>query len=109
MPVIDRLPVPEPLRQVPPWAARPGPEENPVDHRPVSCPPATLPRISGEQRPQPLPLLIGQIMTIQSIQHHTGLYDLATKIHGTRPSRPRVRGARPARAAAADAGRCVRL
>src|ERR1700722_1178038 len=34
MPVIDGLPVPEALRQVSPRAARPGPEENPVDHHP---------------------------------------------------------------------------
>ncbi len=40
MPVIDRLPVPEALGQVPPRAARPGPEEDPVDHRPVIGPPA---------------------------------------------------------------------
>ena len=41
MPVIDGLPVPEALRQVPPRAPRPGPEEDPVDHRPVIGPPAT--------------------------------------------------------------------
>jgi hypothetical protein len=53
MPVIDGLPVPEALRQVPPRAARPGTEEDPVDHRPVITPPAALPGIGGQERPQP--------------------------------------------------------
>ena len=45
MPVIDGLPVPEPLRQIPPRAPRPGPEEDPVDHQPVIIPPVPLPRM----------------------------------------------------------------
>src|SRR5512140_2515208 len=85
MPVIDRLPVPEPLRHITPGAPRPRPEQDPVDHLPVIGPPATPRRISGQQPPQPLPLLIGQIMTIQQIKHRTDLHDPATKIHGTRP------------------------
>jgi hypothetical protein len=86
MPVIDRLPVPEPLRHITPGAPRPRPEQDPVDHLPVIGPPATPRRISGQQPPQPLPLLIGQIMTIQQIKHRTDLHDPAAKIHGTRPS-----------------------
>src|ERR1017187_3409710 len=35
MPVVDGFPVPDPFGQVPPRAARPGAEEDPVDHRPV--------------------------------------------------------------------------
>jgi hypothetical protein len=87
MPVIDGLPVPEALRQIPPRAARPGPEEDPVDHRPVISPPATtLLRTGRQQHPQALPFLIGQIMAIQAIRHRTGLHDPASKIHGTRPN-----------------------
>src|SRR5258708_27791065 len=88
MPVIDGLPVPEPLRQIPPRAPSPGPEENPVDHHPVIRPPAALPRISRQERPQPLPLLISQIMTFQPLKHRTDLHDPLMKIHGTRSSRP---------------------
>ena len=86
MPVIDRLPVPEPLRHITPGAPRPRPEQDPVDHLPVIGPPATPRRISGQQPPQALPLLITQIMTIQQIKHRTDLHDPAVKIHGTRPS-----------------------
>jgi len=86
MPVIDGLPVPEALRQVPPRAARPGTEEDPVDHRPVIGPPAALPGIGGQERPQPLPLLISQVMAFQSLKHRTDLQHQASKIHGTRPS-----------------------
>ena len=85
MPVIDGLPIPEALRQVPPRAARPGTEEDPVDHRPVIGPPAALPRIGGQERPQPLPLLISQVMAFQSLKHRTDLQHQASKIHGTRP------------------------
>src|SRR5450631_3495779 len=90
MPVIDGLPVPEALRQVPPRAARPGTEEDPVDHRPVIGPPAALPGIGGQERPQPLPLLISQVMAFQSLKHRTDLQHQASKIHGTRP-RPNAR------------------
>ena len=85
MPVIDRLPVPEPLRHITPGAPRPRPEQDPADHLPVIGPPATPRRISGQQPPQAIPLLIGQIMTIQQIKHRTDLHDPAAKIHGTRP------------------------
>lgn len=78
--------VPEPLRQVPPRAACPGPKENPVDHRPVIPPPAALPGIGRQEHPQALPFLISQVMAFQPIQHRTGLHDPAPKTHGTRPS-----------------------
>src|SRR5450631_1440435 len=90
MPVIDGLPVPEALRQVPPRAARPGTEEDPVDHRPVIGPPAALPGIGGQERPQPLPLLISQVMAFQSLKHRTDLQHQASKIHGTRPRKPQL-------------------
>src|SRR5271169_7208126 len=64
MPVIDRLPVPEALRQITPGAPRPGTEEDPIDHLPVIGPPATSRRITRQEHPQALPLLIGQVMTI---------------------------------------------
>src|SRR4249919_2417664 len=86
MPIIDGLPVPEPLRQITPRAPRPGPEEDPVNHPPMIRPPATAWRIGRQEHPQALPLLISQIMTIQLIKHHTDLHDPAAKIHGTRPS-----------------------
>jgi hypothetical protein len=56
-------------------------------HRPVIGPPATLPGMRRQQRPQPLPFLIGQVMTFQPFKHHTDVHGPATKIHGTRPSR----------------------
>jgi hypothetical protein len=60
---------PEPRRQIPPRAAGPGPEEDPVDHHPVIGPVATARRIGGQESPQPLPFLIRQIMTIQPLKH----------------------------------------
>ena len=86
MPVIDSLPVPEPLRQVTLRATGPGPEEDPVDHHPVVGPPAAPQRIGGQEHPQPLPFLIRQIVAIQSIEHRTDLHQPGIKIHGTRPS-----------------------
>ena len=58
MPVTDRLAVPEVPGQVPPRAPGPVPEEDPADHQPAITPPAPLPRIAGQQRLQPRPLLI---------------------------------------------------
>ena len=84
--VIDGLPVPEPLRQVPPGAAGPGPEEDPVDHHPVVQPPAAPRRIGAQKAPRPLPFLIRQIVAIQSIRHRTDLHQPGIKIHGTRPN-----------------------
>src|SRR5450755_3311574 len=59
---------PEALRRIPPRAARPGAEEDPVDHSPVIGPPAALPRISGQEHPQPLPFLISQVMGVSVAQ-----------------------------------------
>ena len=64
----------------------PGCGRNPVNHRPVITPPAAPRRISGQEPPQALPLLISQVMAFQSVKHRTDLHDPATKIHGTRPS-----------------------
>src|SRR5690348_3558117 len=89
MPVIDGLPVPEPLRQVPPRAAGPGPEEDPVDHHPVIQPPATSRRIGGHEHPEPLPFLIRHVVAIRSIKHCTDLHQPEIKIHGARP-RPKL-------------------
>jgi len=70
MPVIDGLPVPKPLRQIPPWAAHPGPEQNPINHQPVIIPPVPLPRMSRQQRLQPCPLRIAQVMPLQPVIIH---------------------------------------
>lgn len=37
-PLIDRLPRPEPFRQVTPWSTRPQPPQHPADHLPVIPP-----------------------------------------------------------------------
>jgi hypothetical protein len=58
---------PEPLRQVPPRATRPGPEDDPVDHQPVIIPPMRLPRMGRQQRPRPCPLRITEIMPPQPL------------------------------------------
>jgi hypothetical protein len=81
MPAVHDLPVPVAARQVPPRAAGPRPEQDPVDHGAVIIPPVTLPRVRGHQRRQPLPFLIGQVMPIQQIIHprpstRGGLQDL---------------------------------
>jgi hypothetical protein len=62
MPVIDRLPVPVALRQIPPRAPSPGPEQDPPDHHAVVIPPVPLPRVRGHQRRQPRPLGITQVV-----------------------------------------------
>src|ERR1700746_3830831 len=89
MPVIHGLPVPEPLRQIPPRAPRPGPEEDPVDHQPVIIPPMPLPRMSRQQRLQPRPFRITQVMPFQPVIIHGAIQaETPIKIYGTRPSRP---------------------
>ena len=56
--------------------------EHPVDHHPVIIPPVPLPGMSRQQRPQPRPLRIAEIMPIQpviihsEIQAETGTKDL---------------------------------
>lgn len=61
MPLVHRLPRPEPLRQVTPLRPRPNPEQHTVDHLPVVTPPTAPTAHLGQERPQPLPLLIRQI------------------------------------------------
>src|SRR5580704_16339018 len=100
MPAIHRLPVPEPLRQIPPRAPGPGPEKDPVHHQPVIIPPVTLTRMSRKQRLQPGPLRIRQVMPLQPlIVHSTTQAETTAKIYETRSSRPRLQagqlGARP--------------
>ena len=70
MPVIDRLPDPEPLRQIPPRAPGPGPEEDPIDHHPVVIPPVPWPRMHRQQRLQPRPLHISQVVPLQPVLIH---------------------------------------
>jgi hypothetical protein len=74
------------LRQVPPRAARPGAEEDPVDYHPVICPPPAARRIGRQEHPQVLPFFLRQVMAIQAIKHPADLHDSAAKTHGTRPS-----------------------
>ena len=70
MPVIHGLPVPEPLREVPPWAPGPGPEEDPVDHQPVIIPSVPLPRMPRQHRLQPRPFPITKVMPLQTVLIH---------------------------------------
>jgi hypothetical protein len=85
VPVIHRLPVPEPFRQVPPRAPGPGPEEDPVDDQPVIIPPVPLPWMSRQQRPQPRPLAISQVMPAQPLIIHTAIQtEIPGKIYETR-------------------------
>ena len=67
------LPVPEPLRQIPPRVARTGPVEDPVNHQPVIIPPVPLPRMPGQQRLQPRPLIIRQVMPLQPVLIHPAI------------------------------------
>src|SRR3954447_7825269 len=85
MPVVDGLPVPVVRWHVAPRQPAAGPPEHPVDHRPVVGPTtAPLRLLAGQQRLQPGPFLIGQIV---SIEHSLGLPHPLIKIRGTR-SRP---------------------
>jgi hypothetical protein len=68
--------------QIPPRRPRPRPER-PIDHHPVIRQPTASPgRAIWQNRLQPRPLGIGQIMTIK---HAAEQPDLPDKIHGTRP------------------------
>src|SRR5438270_7272718 len=93
MPVVDGLPIPIATGQIPPRAASPAPPEHPVDHHPVIRPaPTPRRRAIRQQRLQPGPFLISQIMTIK---HTDDLPDPHQEIHGTRPSlRPWTDGRR---------------
>src|SRR3954463_6290935 len=84
MPVVDGLPRPERRRHIPPRHTTPRPPEHPVEHRAVVGPPPTPTRgLIRQQRLQPSPLLIGQVMTMQ---HTKDLPHPALKIRGTRSS-----------------------
>ena len=87
MPVIDGLPVPVPLRQVPPRAAGPGPEQDPVDHHPVIVPPAPLPAhragIIGSSRCHSSSV---RSCRFRRSSTRTDLHQADPKIYGTRPS-----------------------
>src|SRR3954466_6393660 len=85
MPVVDGLPVPVVRWHVAPRQPAAGPPEHPVDHRPVVGPTTTpLRLLAGQQRLQPGPFLIGQIV---SIEHPLGLPHPLIKIRGTRSPR----------------------
>ena len=87
MPVVDRLPQPATRRQVTPDDPSPGPEEDPVDHRPMVLPPCTPHRVHRQQRFQPRPLIIRQIVAFQTFLVHAGdLHQDRNQDHGTRPS-----------------------
>jgi hypothetical protein len=82
MPVVDGLPVPVGGRQVPPRRPCPSPPEHSVDHLPVIGPvPASSRRPVRQQRRQPIPLGIGQIMTIM---YQLWVTHLSIKIRQTR-------------------------
>jgi hypothetical protein len=84
MPVVDGLPVPILGWQVPPRQPAPGPPEHSIEHRTVIGPPPTLLQgLVGQQRLQPSPLRVGQIM---AIEHGLDLPHPAVMIHGTRSS-----------------------
>src|SRR3954467_15837284 len=84
MPVVDGLPVPVVRGHVAPRQTTAGSPEHPVDHRPVIGPTTTpLRLLAGQQRLQPGPFLIGQIV---SIEHSLGLPHPLIKIRGTRSS-----------------------
>src|SRR4051795_4210421 len=84
MPVVHGLPRPERRRHIPPRDTTPGPPEHPVEHHAVIGPPPTPTRsLTGQQRFQPRPFLVGQIMTMQ---HETDLPHPALMIRGTRSS-----------------------
>ncbi len=76
--------VPVAERNVPPWRPSPGPPQDPVDHLPVIIPTASAARRPVRQeRLQPSPLRISQIVTIE---HRPGLPNPPVKIGETRPS-----------------------
>src|SRR6478672_4621720 len=84
MPVVDGLPGPERGRHVPPRDTTAGPPEHPVEHHAVIRPPPTpTRRLIGQQRLQPGPFLVSQIMTMQ---HAPGLPHPTLMIRGTRSS-----------------------
>src|SRR6266566_686082 len=84
MPSIDGFLVPVAGRKITPGSASPGPPQHAVDDQPVIHPPAATPRRPiRQQRLQPHPFPIGQIMTIK---HDKVLPAHPLKIHETRPN-----------------------
>ena len=70
--VIDRLPVPITRRQVPPGSPSPRSPRHRINHQPVIHPPTTPTRRPiRQQRLQPRPLLMSQIMPIKHTQPST--------------------------------------
>src|SRR5690349_18043213 len=69
-----------------------GPPEHPTEHHAVISPPPTpTRRLVGQQRLQPGPFLVGQIV---SMQHRTGLPHPTLMIRGTRSNLPGRRSRR---------------
>src|SRR3954452_13299123 len=84
MPVVEGLPMPVVRGHVAPGQPAAGSPEHSVDHCAVIGPAPTPWRsLTGQQRLQPGPFLVGQIMTIE---HETGLPHPLIKIRGTRSS-----------------------
>src|SRR5215212_5215079 len=84
MPVVHGLPTPERCRHVPPRDTTTGPPEHAVeDHAVLRPPPTPTLSLIGQQRFQPGPFVVGQIMTMQ---HAKDLPHPALKIRGTRSS-----------------------
>src|SRR5512138_1879101 len=83
MPVIDGLPVSILAGQVTPRRPGPRPPQHSVDQLSMVGPPAAPARRRvRQQRLQPRPFLISQLMTID---HTDDLPDPTPAIHGTRP------------------------
>src|SRR3954463_2519862 len=100
MPVVDGLPMTELRRQVSPRRAGSGPPEHSVEHLPVIGPPATTARREvGQQQRHPVPLGIGQIVTIE---HIPCLPQPGYKIHGTGSNPYRNESTGPGAVPAAD-------
>ena len=63
------------------------PVEDHVDHYPVVVPPRAVNILRRQQKLQPHPLLIGQVVTLQTFLVHTDdLHQRLRQDHGTRPS-----------------------
>src|SRR3954451_12908672 len=84
MPPVQGSEAPLAGRNIPPWRPGPGPPQDPVDHLPVIVPTAAAARRPvRQQRLQPDPLRISQIVTIE---HRPGLPNPPAQIGETRPS-----------------------
>src|SRR3954451_5486205 len=84
MPAVQGAEVPVAGRHIPPRSSGPSPPQNLVDHLPVMEPPAPAARRPvRQQRLQPRPFGIGQVMPIE---HGPALPDPPAQIGETRPS-----------------------